>query len=98
MGRFQRRGEDGMLGAARLFGKGSTKPSLSENCRWVRAGVEPSTTALLADPIALLLMRADRLSAEEVEAVLREARQRLPSRAMSGSSPAKRPQDLHTAV
>jgi hypothetical protein len=64
----------------------------------VRAGVEPSTTALLADPIALLLMRADRLSAEEVEAVLREARQRLPARAASASSPAKRPQDLHTAV
>jgi hypothetical protein len=87
-----------MLGAAPLFGKKSAKPSLSESRRWGRAGVEPSTTALLADPIAILLMRADRLSAEEVEAILREARQRLPNRLAPGAPTTKRHQELHTTV
>jgi hypothetical protein len=87
-----------MLSGARLFAKGSRKRGLSESRQWGRAGVEPSTTALLADPIAILLMRADRLSAEEVAAVLRQARERLPGQAGSRSSLAKDPKDIHTAA
>jgi hypothetical protein len=44
--------------------------------RWLRAGVEPTTTELLADPIALLLMRADRLKPHEVATLIRVARKR----------------------
>jgi hypothetical protein len=49
---------------------------MPEVSRWLRAGVEPSTTELLADPIALLLMRADRLTPQEVATLLRAARLR----------------------
>ncbi len=41
---------------------------------WVKGGIEPSTADLLADPIAILLMRSDRLTARDVEAVIRRAR------------------------
>lgn len=56
--------------------KARRKMDLAESRMWARSGVEPTTTALLADPIALLLMRADRLTTREVEVVIREARRR----------------------
>ena len=37
---------------------------LEESRLWTRAGQEPTTTELLSDPIALLLMRADKLKRE----------------------------------
>jgi hypothetical protein len=51
-------------------------PRGAETTRWARAGVEPSTTEILADPITLLLMRADRLDVAEVESLIRVARRR----------------------
>ncbi len=48
----------------------------SEIGPWWKAGIEPTTTEILADPITLLLMRADRLDPEEVITLLRAARQR----------------------
>jgi hypothetical protein len=41
---------------------------------WAR--IEPSIDALLADPIATLLMRADGLTVRDVENALRAARKR----------------------
>ena len=87
-----------MVGSARLFGRKDDKTQLTASRKWARAGVEPSTTALLADPIAILLMRADRLSTEEVEAVLREARKRLPSRTARTRPISNYEHELHTAL
>ncbi len=43
---------------------------------WARAGTEAVTTAFLADPIVMLLMRAERLTARELAAVIEEAKRR----------------------
>jgi len=48
----------------------------SRTRQWALAGIEPSVTEILADPITLLLMRADRLEVAEVETLMRAARQR----------------------
>jgi hypothetical protein len=69
-----------------LFIRMEAKQRITESRRWARAGAEPSTTELLADPIALLLMRADRLTVNDVEAVLRAAKRR-PYAAPSGFTP-----------
>ncbi|MFI5022883.1 MAG: hypothetical protein ACHQRJ_14695, partial [Alphaproteobacteria bacterium] len=60
-----------------LFGTGVDRKVMAKESRlWMRAGQEPSTTELLSDPIAILLMRADNLEASGVERLLREARRR----------------------
>ncbi len=60
-----------------LFGTGVDRNVMARESRlWMRAGQEPSTTELLSDPIAILLMRADNLEASGVETLLREARRR----------------------
>lgn len=46
------------------------------------AGIEPSIDTLLSDPIAALLMRADGLTARDVENALRAARHRRAWRGM----------------
>jgi hypothetical protein len=47
---------------------------LPEGRRWSYPRAEPTAHELLADPIAHLLMRADKLTPHEVVAVLRAAR------------------------
>jgi len=60
-----------------LFGTGVGRKVMAQESRlWMRAGQEPSTTELLSDPIAILLMRADNLEASGIETLLREARRR----------------------
>jgi hypothetical protein len=60
-----------------LFGTGVDRKVMTKESRlWMRAGLEPSTTELLSDPIAILLMRADNLEASGIETLLREARRR----------------------
>jgi len=66
-----------LFGTSNVFGTGSRRNGRTGESRlWTRAGLEPSTTELLADPIAILLMQADKLQASEVESLLRHARQR----------------------
>ena len=78
-----------LFGTRGFFGTGeSRKMKVKESRLWARAGLEPSTTELLADPIAILLMQADKLQAAEVEMLLREARQRAP-RARRAPAPAR---------
>jgi hypothetical protein len=56
--------------------------------RWAWAGVEPTVSELLSDPIAVLLMRADRLTATDVERSLGRARHFLPTYdSLAGSGP-----------
>ena len=55
---------------------GARSAKLRESRLWTRAGLEPSTTELLSDPITILLMRADKLQASQVESLIREARER----------------------
>ena len=60
-----------------LFGTScGSRAAVSEERLWARAGLEPSTTELLSDPIALLLMRADRLETSEIQMLLHQARGR----------------------
>lgn len=59
-----------------LLGKAPAHGRITESRRWLRAGLEPSTMALLSDPIALLLLRADRLNSRDVEAAMRTAKRR----------------------
>jgi len=60
-----------------LFGTGVGRKVMAQESRlWMRAGQEPSTTELLSDPIAILLMRADNLEASKIETLLREAHRR----------------------
>jgi len=66
-----------LFGTSSSFDTGGERDGKAAESRlWTRAGLEPSTTELLADPIAILLMQADKLQACEVEALLRHARQR----------------------
>ena len=66
-----------LFGTSSSFDTGSERDGKAAESRlWTRAGLEPSTTELLADPIAILLMQADKLQAGEVETLLRHARQR----------------------
>ena len=60
----------------RTYPRARRTGEFAEIQRWARAGVEPTTTEVLADPITLLMMRADRLEVAEVEALIRAARQR----------------------
>jgi hypothetical protein len=77
-----------LVGTRGFFGTGKNrKMKVKESRLWARAGLEPSTTELLADPIAILLMQADKLQAAEVERLLREARHRGP-RARRAPAPA----------
>jgi hypothetical protein len=77
-----------LIGTRGFFGTAENrKMKVKESRLWARAGLEPSTTELLADPIAILLMNADKLQAAEVEMLLREARQRGP-RARGTPAPA----------
>ncbi len=62
------------------FGDKAATAKVTGNERW--AGIEPSINTLLSDPIAVLLMRADRLTLHEVEFVLRTARHRRAGRGM----------------
>jgi hypothetical protein len=50
------------------------KALASDERRWRYRHPEPSTRELLADPIAHLLMRADRLTPREVYSALERAR------------------------
>ncbi len=61
--------------------------NVRESRLWTRAGLEPSTTELLSDPITILLMRADKLQASQVESLIREARERTARRARRGTAP-----------
>ena len=69
-----------MLEEQRPFGGKAATAKVTRNERW--AGIEPSINTLLSDPIAVLLMRADRLTLHEVETVLRTARHRRVGRGM----------------
>lgn len=46
--------------------------------RWARAGVEPALWDVLADPIVLSLMRADRLKRKDVLTAVAVAAERAP--------------------
>jgi hypothetical protein len=46
--------------------------------RWARAGVEPALWDVLADPIVLSLMRADRLKRKDVLAAVAVSSERAP--------------------
>jgi hypothetical protein len=70
-----------MLEEQGLFGGEAATAKVTGNQRW--AGIEPSINTLLSDPIAVLLMRADRLTLHEVEIVLRTARHRRAGGGMS---------------
>ena len=50
---------------------------MSGRLAWSEAGPEPYIDDLLADPIVHLVMRRDRLTAEDVWAAVRVARDRL---------------------
>ena len=50
------------------------KAQAPDERRWRYRHPEPSTRELLADPIAHLLMRADRLTPREIYSVLERAR------------------------
>jgi hypothetical protein len=68
-------GEGGKMSLERTL----DAPNAFSSCEigpWWKAGNEPTTTEILADPITILLMRADRLDPGEVVTLLRAARQR----------------------
>lgn len=70
------RPDDDRPSAAAGRGAPAAAPPGPRPITWAQAGIEPSIGEMLNDPIVVALMRRDRITAEQIEATIRDVTRR----------------------